>query len=152
MRGFTAGRAVFQPAFAGVVAHQAVLGGIAKNIVEVELVRLPVAGEVGAQPLLQQSAALLQHEFELLDTGRPVDVIKHVTGFALLQSFPGDSERTDATVQVVDVYVNADLWKLFISACERIKQAHAGMLKITPITRNNGQIMDDGNRGNQSIL
>lgn len=121
-------------------------------IVEVELIGLPVAGKVGAQPLLQQSAALLQHKFELLDTGGAVDVIHHVAGLALQQSFPGASERSDAAVQMVGVYGHTALRRLFISASERIKQMHAGMLKIPPITRNNGQIVYDGNRGNQSIL
>ncbi len=83
---------------------------------------------------------------------QPLASVSRSSRYTQLQSIPGNSGPANAAIQMVGTNVHSDLRRLSISAHERIKQAHTGMLKITTTTRNNGQIMDDGNRGNQSIL
>lgn len=91
VRGLIAYCTIFEPAFTGAGADQAVLGGMAEDVIESELVRLPVTGKVGPKPSLEQSPALLQHEFEFFDAGSAVDLIQRLTGFVRLKTVPGGS-------------------------------------------------------------
>ena len=100
MRGFIANCTVFEPAFAFVAADQAVLGGMAKNIIESELIRLPVTGEVGAKLLLEQPTALLQNDFKLLCASRTVDFVQYIAGLKPLKTVTRGPKREYAVTDM----------------------------------------------------
>ena len=51
------------------------LSGVAEGIPESKAISLPVTGEPGTQALLQQLAALFQHQFELFHTDIAVRIV-----------------------------------------------------------------------------
>ena len=75
---------VGKPAFTGSYGYEVMLCGIPEDVLEGQPVRLAVAGKLGLQPLLQQVAGLFQRQLELLDDGRPEDVVQRVTSLPSL--------------------------------------------------------------------
>ena len=91
---------VFEPAFTLVAADQAVLGGMAKNIIESELIGLAVTGEVGPKLFLEQPTALLQYELRLLYASRTVSFVHHIAGLKLLKTVPCGPKREYAVTDI----------------------------------------------------
>ena len=64
-------------------------GGMAEQILEVQTVRLAVAGKIWAQPFSKQHAAHFEHQFKLLYAGCPKNIEQHIVmtfmGFSFLE-------------------------------------------------------------------
>jgi len=72
-----------QPPFGGLAVHEVVACRVAEQVLEVQTVRLAVAGEPGGEPLAQQLAALPEPELELLDAGGAVNVVHDILAVLL---------------------------------------------------------------------
>ena len=75
------------------------LGRMAEQVFETEMVGLAITCKELGEPLAQEFAALLKHEFKLLDAGGAENVVQWLIGARRRLNFRGRSfERGDALV------------------------------------------------------
>lgn len=71
-------------------------GRVPEQVLEGQLVGLPVAGKERGKTLAQQLPTLFQHKLELLDAGSSVEIMEHIRLPAGLDCAESQFQRTDA--------------------------------------------------------